>query len=58
MAVTLNGSSADYRGLSTDEKPTDAGENAWFYEQDTKSWYYFTDGAWVAMGSAPAAGEG
>ena len=37
MAITNNGNGTDYRGLSTDEKPTDDGVfvNALFLEVDT-----------------------
>ena len=33
--VTLNGHGADYRGLSTDNKPTDAAINSIFFELET-----------------------
>lgn len=48
--VTVNGNGADYRGLSTDEKPRDAAENALFLEVDTGDFYYFTDGTWAKVG--------
>ena len=50
MAVTLNGSCADYRGLSTDSKPTEAGENALFLEVDTGDFYGWNGTAWVKVG--------
>ena len=49
MAVKLNGSCADYRGLSTDDKTTEAAENALFLEVDTGDFYYFTDGTWAKI---------
>lgn len=48
--VTLNGSCADYRCLSTDNKPDDAGENALLLEVDTGDFYHFTDGEWEKVG--------
>ena len=50
MAVTLNGSTADYLGLSTDDKPTDAALNALFLELDTGDFYYFNGEAWAKVG--------
>lgn len=50
MAVTLNGSCADYRGLSTDEKPTEAGNGALFLEEDTGNFYYFDGTEWALVG--------
>ena len=35
-----------FRGLSTDEKPTNVGENSTFLELDTGVGYYFSNGAW------------
>jgi hypothetical protein len=50
MAVTLNGANADYKGLSTDTKPTDASENALFLEVDTGDFYYYHAGDWSKVG--------
>jgi len=52
MAVTVN-ATTDYRGKSTDTKPTDADINAFFLEVDTQDWYYFdTDKDWHKVGGA------
>lgn len=48
--VTLNGSCADYRCLSTDQKPSDADENALLLEVDTGDFYYFANGEWSKQG--------
>lgn len=48
--ITLNGNGADYRALSTDEKPTEAEENALLLEVDTGDFYYYTDGDWAKVG--------
>lgn len=48
--VTLNGSTADYLGLSTDTKPTDAATNALFLELDTGDFYYFNGTVWAKVG--------
>lgn len=48
--VTLNGSTADYLGLSTDTKPTNAETNALFLELDTGDFYYFDGTAWAKVG--------
>lgn len=48
--ITLNGSGADYRCLSTDTKPTEAEENALLLEVDTGDFYYYTDGSWAKVG--------
>lgn len=48
--VTVN-STTDYRGKSTDPKPTDADINALFLEVDTQDFYYFdTDEDWHKVG--------
>jgi hypothetical protein len=50
--VTVN-ATTDYRGLSTDPKPTDADINALFLEVDTQDFYYFdTDEDWHKVGGA------
>lgn len=52
MAVTVN-ATTDYRGKSTDTKPTDADINALFLEVDTQEFYYFdTDEDWHKVGGA------
>lgn len=50
MAVTLNGSGANYLGLSTDEKPTDAAVNSLFLEVDTGDFYYYDGTDWAKVG--------
>ena len=50
MAVTLNGSRADYVGLSTDTKPTDALVNSLFLELDTGNFYYYNGSDWAKVG--------
>jgi uncharacterized membrane protein YdfJ with MMPL/SSD domain len=50
--VTVN-ATTDYRGKSTDTKPTDADINALFLEVDTQDFYYFdTDEDWHKVGGA------
>ncbi len=41
----------EYKGLSTDAKPTDCGINSLFLELDTGDFYYFTGEAWAKMGA-------
>lgn len=48
--TTLNGASADYRGLSTDEKPEDVAVNSLFLEVDTLDFYYFDGEEWHKCG--------
>ena len=50
MSVTLNGSCEDYRGLSTDQKPEEAGENALFLEIDTGDFYAYNGTEWLKVG--------
>lgn len=50
MAVNLNGSQSDYRGLSTDEKPTECAVNSLFLEVDTGDFYYFNGESWEKVG--------
>lgn len=50
MAVTLKGASANYLGLSTDTKPTEAAVNSIFTELDTNTDYYFTGEDWEKVG--------
>lgn len=40
----------DYKGLSTDTKPTDAGVNSLFWELDTNEFYYFDGEYWQIIG--------
>lgn len=40
----------EYMGLSTDEKPADAGVNAVFLELDTGDFYYYTGEEWAKIG--------
>jgi hypothetical protein len=50
--VTVN-ATTDYRGKSTDTRPTDADINALFLEVDTQDFYYFdTDEDWHKVGSS------
>ena len=52
MAAKLNGNGADYRGLSTDVKPT--GDTVEVYsiylELDTGDFYYFDGTNWLKIG--------
>lgn len=48
--ITLNGSGADLKGVSTDDKPTDAAVNTLFLELDTGIFYYFTGETWSEVG--------
>ena len=52
--ITINGcrqaGTYDFKGLSTDEKPTNCGINSLFYELDTGDFYYF-DGVWKKVSS-------
>lgn len=52
MAIVLNGSGADYRGLSTDIKPTDelVAVNSIYLELDTGNFYYFDGTTWNKIG--------
>lgn len=48
--ITIN-ATTDYRGKSTDPKPTDADINALLLEVDTGDFYYFdTDNEWHKTG--------
>ena len=38
-----------FRGLSTDQKPSDVAENATFMEMDTGKIFYFSGGTWNAF---------
>jgi hypothetical protein len=50
VAITLNGSSADLKGLSTDTKPTDVPVNTLFLELDTGCFFYFNGTEWAEVG--------
>lgn len=41
----------EFKGLSTDTKPTDCGVNSLFWELDTNKFYYFDRGAWMEIGT-------
>lgn len=42
---------AEFRGLSTDDKPTEnVATNSLFLELDTGDFYYFDDGEWSKVG--------
>ena len=53
MAVTINQSGADYRGLSTEDKPTGdwVEVNSIFLELDTGNFYYFDGTEWKKLGA-------
>lgn len=40
----------DYKGLSTDTKPTECAVNSLFLELDTGDFYYFTGSTWEKVG--------
>jgi hypothetical protein len=44
------GNEYEYKGLSTDEKPTDCGVNSIFLELDTGNFYYFDGETWAKIG--------
>lgn len=48
--ITLKGANADYVGLSTDTKPSNADVNSLFLELDTGEFYYFDGTAWAKVG--------
>ena len=53
MAVTLNGSTGNLKGESTDTKPTNNVEvNTLFLELDTGDFYYFDGTEWQKVGGA------
>lgn len=63
MAVTVNKTissaivgnveklEAEFKGLSTDSKPTTCGVNSLFLELDTGDVYYFTGEDWSKIGA-------
>lgn len=44
------GGEYEYKGLSTDAKPTDCKVNSLFLELDTGDVYYFTGETWAKVG--------
>lgn len=44
----------EYKGLSTDDKPTNCADNSLFMELDTGDFYYFADGVWTKIGESPS----
>lgn len=44
-------SDIEYKGLSTDTKPTGCGTNSLFLELDTGDLYYFNGSAWAKVGA-------
>lgn len=59
--VTMNGGTSittggepkpavEYKGLSTDTKPTDCAVNSMYLELDTGDFYYFTGTTWAKVG--------
>lgn len=50
-ATPTNIHNYDYKGLSTDTKPTETvAPNSLFLELDTGDFYYFTGSAWAKIG--------
>lgn len=45
----------EYKGLSTDSKPTDCDVNSLFWEMDTDTIYYFDGEEWLKVGNAQEA---
>ena len=48
--VSLNGSRANYMGLSTDPKPEEAEVNSLYLELNTGDFYYFDGTNWLKVG--------
>lgn len=52
--ITINncqmGWEYEYKGLSTDTKPTNCGVNSLFLELDTGDFYYFDGEEWIKLG--------
>lgn len=42
---------AEFKGLSTDDKPTTCAVNSLFLELDTGDVYYFNNNSWSKIGS-------
>lgn len=51
MITVYSSKNRELVGLSTDEKPTNVGENMLFLELDTGNFYYFDGTAWLEIGS-------
>ena len=49
-ASTNDVNTGEFKGLSTDEKPTDCGVNSLFLELDTGDFYYFNGETWAKVG--------
>lgn len=52
IADCRQGSEYDYKGLSTDTKPTDCDVNSLFLELDTGDFYFFDGTSWNKVGGA------
>lgn len=54
--ISINGNRQafeyDYKGLSTDTKPTECAVNSLFLELDTGDFYYFTGTTWEKIGGS------
>lgn len=54
MSVSINtcrqADEHDYKGLSTDTKPTNCAVNSLFLELDTGDFYYYTGETWEKVG--------
>lgn len=48
--ITLQGSTPEYRGNSTEDKPDEAPVNSKFLELDTGDEYYYTGDEWAKIG--------
>lgn len=52
--ITFNnsrqGGEHDFKGLSTDTKPTTCAVNSLFFELDTGDFYYFDGTSWAKVG--------
>lgn len=55
--ITNNGQTAQLIGLSTDTKPSQAGDNDLFLELDTGDFYYYTADDWTKVGTSPEPAE-
>ena len=50
--ITLNGATANYVGLSTDNKPENIEINSLLLELDTGNFYYFNGTDWIEVGKS------
>ena len=48
--ITLQGSTPEYRGDSTEDKPEEVPVNSKFLELDTGNEYYYTGEEWAKIG--------